>query len=94
MVVTPLLPGLAHAISPASVNVNSGIDNLYAISWLYGFHVSIALYYALFKIWPASGTMVPKTLSGSPAESIEGVDVEGRVEIVVPDEKGEKALGS
>lgn len=92
VIVTPLLPGLAHAISPANVNVNSGIDNLYAISWLYGFHASIALYYVLTLIWPVSATLVPKTLSGSPAESIEGVDVEGRIEISVSQEKGAKAL--
>ena len=92
VIVTPLLPGLAHAISPANVNVNSGIDNLYAISWLYGFHASIVLYYILTLIWPVTATLVPKTLSGSPAESIEGVDVEGRIEISVSQEKGEKAL--
>ena len=91
VIVTPLLPGLAHAISPAKVNVNSGIDNLYAISWLYGFHASIVLYYVLTLIWPVPATLVPKTLSGSPAESIEGVDVEGRIEISVSQEKGDKA---
>jgi NCS1 family nucleobase:cation symporter-1 len=94
VIVTPLLPGLAHAISPANVNVNSSIDKLYAISWLYGFHASIALYYALAYIWPVTGTLVPKSVSGSTAESIEGVDVEERIHISVPEDKTEKTLSS
>jgi cytosine/uracil/thiamine/allantoin permease len=92
-IVTPLLPGLAHAISPPNVSVNSGIDHLYAISWLYGFHASILLYYALAYLWPVSESLVSKTVSG-PADLIEGLDVEGRIAIIVPDEKGEKEMST
>jgi NCS1 family nucleobase:cation symporter-1 len=93
VIVTPLLPGLAHAISPANVNVNSGIDQIYSISWLYGFHASIALYYLLTLISPVTPTLVPKTISGS-AESLEGVDVEERIEISVPQDKNSEKASS
>lgn len=92
VIVTPMLPGLAHAITPDKVTVSVGIDHLYSISWLYGFHASIALYYVLAKIFPVTPTLVPKTISGSPASSIAGVDVEEQpTQISVEPEKTEKA---
>jgi NCS1 family nucleobase:cation symporter-1 len=86
VIVTPLLPGLAYSISPSKVSVNTGINHLFSISWLYGFHASIALYYVLTLLWPMKKTFVSETISGS-TESLNGVEVEDRIDIGIPEEK-------
>lgn len=86
VIVTPLLPGLAYSISPTKVVANTGVNHLFAISWLYGFHASIALYYGLTWMWPVKETLVTETIPGT-AESLNGLDVEERIDIKVPEEK-------
>ncbi|CAK7566565.1 MAG: hypothetical protein SEPTF4163_004512 [Sporothrix epigloea] len=60
--VAPLLPGLAQSISPGSVQVNSGILQLYDFNWLFGFVTSIVLYTALSWISPAPNTILTDTI--------------------------------
>lgn len=73
-VITPLLPGLAATVSPATVTVDSGLVHLYDISWLFGFPTSVFLYWILNLVAPARDTLVPKTIPG--VISLEGNDAE------------------
>jgi nucleobase:cation symporter-1, NCS1 family len=76
VVLTPLLPGLAYAISPTTVSINQGLVHLYSISWLYGFHVSIFLFWLLNAVFPPTETFVPATISAFPEENtfIDGIE--------------------
>lgn len=62
--VGPNLPGLAYSINPAGTHVNRGILNLYTFDWLYGFVVSIVLYTALSRFFPAKETLSETTIYG------------------------------
>ena len=75
-VLTPLLPGLANAVSPAKVTLPSGLVNLYNINWLYGFHTSIFLYWMLNYISPPKETFVSATVPAFADEMgvIEGIE--------------------
>lgn len=75
-VLGPLLPGLAASVSPTTVFIPEGLSNLYDISWLYGFHVSILLYWALSYFFPPKETFVMSHISAFPEENsdIEGIE--------------------
>jgi nucleobase:cation symporter-1, NCS1 family len=76
IVLGPLLPGLAHAISKTTVHIPDGLVHLYSMSWLYGFHVSIFIYWLLNFISPAEATFVSATVSAFPEDSevLEGME--------------------
>jgi NCS1 family nucleobase:cation symporter-1 len=75
-VLGPLLPGLAASVSPTTVSIPEGLSNLYNISWLYGFHISIVLYWALSYFFPPTETFVASHISAFPDEmpEIEGIE--------------------
>jgi NCS1 family nucleobase:cation symporter-1 len=64
VVIVPLLPGLAHAVTPDDVSINTGLQHLYAINYLYGFSLSFGLYFVLNYIWPNRETLVPAVVPG------------------------------
>jgi nucleobase:cation symporter-1, NCS1 family len=72
-VLGPLLPGLAYAVSPTTVSVPAGVNNLYSISWLYGFHVAILLFWGLNYLFPAPEALVAATIPGV-SDEIEGIE--------------------
>lgn len=76
VVLTPLLPGLANAVSPSTVRLGAGILNLYNINWLYAFHATIFLYWILNYVSPPRETFVSATIPGLPEEAsiIEGIE--------------------
>lgn len=76
--IVPLLPGLAHKVTPKSVQIPSGLANLFAINWLYGFVLSIGLYVVLNLIWPHHQTIISHTVHGTPVAAIE-VDEEASI---------------
>lgn len=71
VVVVPLLPALANKVTPTKVSVPSGLANLFAINWLYGFVLSVVLFYTIHKIFPDRQTLIPATILGD--EVAEGV---------------------
>lgn len=73
-IVGPLLPGLAAAVSPTTVTLNSGLIHLYDINWLFGFPTSVFIFWILNLVAPARETLVPKTIPG--VTSCEGIDAE------------------
>ena len=73
LVIVPLLPGLAHAVTPENVQINSGLQHLYDINFLYGFCLSIVLYFSLNYLWPDQATLVPNVVPGvvRPLDAVE-----------------------
>ncbi|KAJ5587177.1 uncharacterized protein N7459_002942 [Penicillium hispanicum] len=64
VVIVPLLPGLAHSVTPENVDVNEGLQHLYAINYIYGFTLSLTLYFLLNYFWPDRATLVPAVVPG------------------------------
>jgi nucleobase:cation symporter-1, NCS1 family len=94
VIIVPMLPGLGYAVSPETVNVPTGLIHLYDISWLYGYHASMFLYWLFNVISPAGETLIAKTIPGIP-EVVEGVDagsVESKQEVIEV-KPGSKASG-
>ena len=88
VIVVPLLPGLAQAVTPNNVHIDIGLQHLYSISWLYGFCLSIVLYYALNYFWPHRPTLIPKVIPGVVVAGME-FDVENSSVVSVGRRKGE-----
>ncbi|KAJ5184731.1 NCS1 allantoate transporter [Penicillium cf. griseofulvum] len=64
VVVVPLLPGLANAVTPNRVHIGMGLQHLYAINYLYGFCTSLVLYFLLNYFWPDRPTLIPHVVPG------------------------------
>jgi NCS1 family nucleobase:cation symporter-1 len=75
VVVVPLLPGMAHNISPDVVHIGTGLERLFSFNWLYGFVLSIVLYVGSHFAIPDRKTMIPAVVHGTPAV-VEGMVVE------------------
>lgn len=56
--VTPNLPGLAKAVNPA-LNIGSGIEHIYDMSYLWGFCSAALVYVVLNRFFPAEETLLP-----------------------------------
>ncbi|RDW60276.1 putative allantoin permease [Coleophoma crateriformis] len=55
--VTPNVPGLAQAVN-SKVKLNSGIEHLYDMNYLWGFTSAAVLYWSLNKFFPATETLL------------------------------------
>lgn len=64
LVIVPLLPGLAHSVTPDNVSIDTGLQHLYAINYLYGFCLSFTLYFVLNYFWPDRATLIPAVVPG------------------------------
>jgi len=73
LVIVPMLPALAHKVTPNNVHIPIALSNLFSINWLYGFFASCILYYVLNVAFPDRGTLITHTITGD-AEVVEGVD--------------------
>jgi NCS1 family nucleobase:cation symporter-1 len=84
-----LLPGLANKIAPDTVIIGQGMENLFAINWLYGFIASIVLYVGMNIAAPHRRTLIPAVIHGT-ASVYEGSepDTEGSEHHVIDSEKG------
>lgn len=83
--IIPLLPALANKVNP-KIHLATGLKNLFTINWLYGFFLSIALYYSLHLFFPHQESMAPRVVSGF--EYTEGVEVDSSDERLHGDVKG------
>jgi NCS1 family nucleobase:cation symporter-1 len=70
--IIPLLPALANKVNP-KIHLATGLKNLFTINWLYGFFLSIALYYFLNLVFPDKESSIPRVVTGF--EYVEGVEV-------------------
>lgn len=53
----PNLPGLAAAVNP-KIELNSSIQHVYDMNYLWGFCSAVVVFVALSKIWPAEKTLI------------------------------------
>jgi NCS1 family nucleobase:cation symporter-1 len=56
----PNLPGMAHAVTP-SISVGT-IDDIYDMSFIWGFSSGFVIYCALNFFWPATETLIESTV--------------------------------
>ncbi|KAJ5895981.1 NCS1 allantoate transporter [Penicillium subrubescens] len=84
VVILPLLPGLAHSVTPNNVNIDTGLRHLYAINYLYGFCVSFTFYFSLNYFWPDQATLIPAVVPGVVCHS-NSVDSDLEAEVSVQD---------
>lgn len=66
VVVGPLLPGMAHKISPDTVKIGPGLEKLFSFNWLYGFLLSIVMYVGFHIAVPDRQTTIPVVIHGTP----------------------------
>jgi len=75
--IVPVLPGLANKVNP-SIALAEGLKNLFSLNWLYGFFVSIFLYYGAHMLFPSYGTQIPRVVTGFEGQVIDGVETESQ----------------
>ncbi|OQD84995.1 hypothetical protein PENANT_c011G09405 [Penicillium antarcticum] len=82
VVIVPLLPGLAHAVTPDNVSIDTGLQHLYAINYLYGFSLSFGLYFVLNHVWPNRASLVSAVVPGvvSPLNAMDS-DLEAEADV-------------
>lgn len=90
IVIIPLLPGLIWKVAP-HVHISVGLQHLFSFNWLYGFVLSVTLYYFLNYFFPDQNTLIPKVVFGLP-QVVEGMEVDVESDASIRD-GGEKFLG-
>lgn len=63
-VIIPVLPGLAAKVSPKTVTIDEGLQHLFSFNWLYGFFLSIFIYYFSNLFFPHKKTLIPAVITG------------------------------
>jgi len=66
---------MANKVTPGAAHINTGLKHLFSFNWLYGFCLSIAMYWTLNVISPDRRTLIPEVVHGTPS-ALEGVDVD------------------
>lgn len=96
--IVPLLPGLANSVTPNQVSVDLGLQHLYSINYLYGFSLSVSMYFALNYFWPHRPTLIPAVVPGvvvehwgENASDIESAGIPEGDQSPIVSEKGEKS---
>lgn len=84
LVIVPLLPGLAHSVTPNNVSIDIGLQHLYSINYLYGFLLSFTLYFVLNYFWPDRATLIPAVVPGV-VRPLNAVDSDLEAELSVQD---------
>ncbi|KAK4561465.1 hypothetical protein LTR86_004783 [Recurvomyces mirabilis] len=79
VVIVPLLPGMANKVTPASVHIDQGLKNLFAFNWIYGFCLSIAMYWVLNVVSPDKRTLIPEVVHGT-SPILDGISVDSDAE--------------
>ncbi|RDI84618.1 hypothetical protein Vi05172_g5488 [Venturia inaequalis] len=75
IVIVPLLPGLIWKVAPKHVHIAVGLQHLFSFNWLYGFVLSVTLYYFLNVCFPDYDTLIPKVVHGLP-QVVEGMEAD------------------
>ncbi|KAI4917752.1 hypothetical protein J4E85_009844 [Alternaria conjuncta] len=86
--IIPLLPGLANKVNP-ELKLSAGLQNLFTFNWLYGFFLSIFLYYFCNLFFPAHETLIPRIVTGF--EYLDGIEVDNEAGSLSHD-SGAKAM--
>ncbi|CAA9966366.1 uracil permease [Pyrenophora teres f. maculata] len=70
--IIPLLPGLANKVNP-DIKLADGLQHLFTFNWLYGFFLSIFMYYFCNLFFPHRQTLITKVVTGF--ECLDGIEV-------------------
>ncbi|RAR10228.1 NCS1 nucleoside transporter family [Stemphylium lycopersici] len=70
--IIPLLPGLANKVNP-DLKLAAGLQHLFTFNWLYGFFLSIFLYYFCNLFFPERQNLISHVVTGF--ERLDGVEV-------------------
>ncbi|KAF2092331.1 NCS1 nucleoside transporter [Saccharata proteae CBS 121410] len=89
LVIVPMLPGLAYKVTPEDVHIDTGLQHLFTFNWLYGFTLSVVLYYVLNIVWPDRATLIPHIVYGA-GNVIVGVEEDVESEGI---QEGKQGLG-
>ncbi|KAK3676881.1 hypothetical protein LTR78_003085 [Recurvomyces mirabilis] len=79
VVIVPLLPGMANKVTPASVHIDQGLKHLFDFNWIYGFCLSIAMYWVLNVVSPDKRTLIPEVVHGT-SPVLNGISVDSDAE--------------
>lgn len=71
LIIIPLLPALGHKVSPQTISIPLGLQNLFDINWLYGYFSAVAFYYGLNIAFPHRQTLIKQAVLGYPDTVIE-----------------------
>lgn len=77
--IVPLLPGLANKVNPG-LKLSSGLQHLFTFNWLYGFFLSIFLYYLCNLFFPDNQTLISHVITGFELDGIEVEESGHRIE--------------
>ena len=70
---------MANKVTPASVHIDQGLKHLFAFNWIYGFCLSIVMYWAFNMIAPDKRTLIPEVVHGT-SPVLDGISVESDLE--------------
>jgi nucleobase:cation symporter-1, NCS1 family len=97
IVIVPLLPGMANKVTPGNVHIDQGLRHLFSFNWIYGFSLSIVLYWALNIVSPDRNTLIPEVIHGTPrimdGESLE-TDSERQIDYKVDTKESMEVSGA
>ncbi|EUC47383.1 hypothetical protein COCMIDRAFT_35070 [Bipolaris oryzae ATCC 44560] len=88
--IIPLLPGLANKVNP-DLKLTQGLRNLFTFNWLYGFFLSMFLYYFANFFFPERDTLISHVVTGF--EHLDGVDMECETSSYTKDKDIEASKG-
>ena len=57
---------MAEKVTPESVNIDGGLPHLMTFNWIYGFCLSIVMYWVLNLVAPDKTTLIPQVVHGTP----------------------------
>jgi NCS1 family nucleobase:cation symporter-1 len=79
---------MVSSVSSGSIHINVGLRHLFDFNWLYGFVLSIAIYYMLNAIFPDRRSLIAEAVHGIPTV-LEGVviDVDGEKGVLEYDQE-------
>lgn len=100
--IAPTLPGLAASVSPTTVTISDGLQNLFSVCWLFGFTVSVALYSGLSIAFPDGESHVERAILADDVPDLPttagttttNMAYKGGKESPVEDEKDDKDSGT
>ncbi|KAE9567129.1 putative permease [Colletotrichum fructicola] len=89
LVIIPVMPGLAAKVSPTSVHIDQGLANLFSFNWLYGFFLSIFIYYFSNIFFPHKPTLLSYVVTGF-GDIVHGVEADSESQTA----EGKEKLGT
>ncbi|KAF6843922.1 ncs1 allantoate transporter [Colletotrichum musicola] len=92
LVIIPVMPGFAAKVSPKTVHIDAGLANLFSFNWLYGFFLSIFIYYFANLFFPHKPTLIPHVVTGF-GDVVEGVETASESQRADGEEKFDKEMG-